>query len=422
MMVRMKTIVKLEDLKTINQLTEFLSGTQAVAFSIINNKDDCYRWIQGVLYKFRYSRLGKPDKGVLIRYLMKISGYSRQQITRLITQYRKTGQLRRRQRTVAGFTRKYTLQDIRLLAAMDERHDTPCGPAVKKLCERAFEIFGQAEYATLASISVSHLYNLRKSITYTRRRHHFKKTRSRLSSIGERRKPQPDGKPGYIRIDTVHQGDLDKRKGVYHVNAIDEVTQFEVVCTVEKISERYLIPALEQLLEVFPFEILGFHSDNGSEYINKRVAKLLEKLRIEFTKSRSRHSNDNALAESKNGSVVRKLFGHTHIPQRWAPLINKFNQQYLNPYINFHRPCFFPETLTDHKGKQRKIYRYENMMTPYDKLASLPHAKKYLKPDISFEILDKVAHQISDNQAADQLQKARRKLFKTVHGWTLKTG
>ena len=414
--------MKLQDLKTINQLTEFLSGTQAVAFSIISNKDDCYRWIQGVLRKFCYQRLGKPDKGILIRYLMKISGYSRQQITRLIAQYRKTGKLKRRQRTVAGFTRKYTPQDIRLLAAMDKRHDTPCGPAVKKLCERAVEIFGQHEYANLATISVSHLYNLRKSTTYTRQRRNVEKTRSRHSSIGERRKPRPDGKPGFIRIDTVHQGDLDKRKGVYHINAVDEVTQFEVVCTVEKISEIYLIPALQQMFDAFPFTVLGFHSDNGSEYINKRVAKLLEKLRIEFTKSRSRHSNDNALAESKNGAVVRKLFGHTHIPQRWAPLINDFNQQYLNPYINFHRPCFFPETVTDHKGKQRKVYRYENMMTPYDKLISLLNAKDYLKPGISFEILDKVAHQISDNQAADQLQKARQKLFKIIHGWDLKTG
>ncbi len=422
MMVRMKTIMKLEDLKTIDQLSEFLSGTQAVAFSIILDKDDCYRWIQAALYKFHYRKLGKQDKGVLIRYLMKISGYSRQQITRLITQYRKTGKCKRRQRTVAGFARKYTPQDIRLMAAMDERHDTPCGPAVKKLCERAYEVFGQMEYAALASISVSHLYNLRKSNSYTRQRHHFEKTRSKPSSIGERRKPRPDGKPGYIRIDTVHQGDLDKRKGVYHINSIDEVTQFEVVCTVEKISERFLIPALEQLLENFPFQVLGFHSDNGSEYINKTVAELLEKLRIEFTKSRSRHSNDNALVEGKNGAVVRKLFGHTHIPQFWAPLINDFNQQYLNPYINFHRPCFFPETLTDCKGKQRKVYRYENMMTPYDKLKSLPDAKDYLKPDTSFEILDRIAHQISDNTAADQLQKARRKLFKTIHGRTLKTG
>jgi len=227
---------------------------------------------------------------------------------------------------------------------------------------------------------------------------------------------------GYIRIDTVHQGDLDKQKGVYHINAVDEVTQFEVVYTVEKISERYLMPALEQLLDAFPFSLLGFHSDNGSEYINKRVADLLRKLLIEFTKSRSRQSNDNALAESKNASVVRKLFGYSHIPQRWAPLINAFNQQHLTPYVNFHRPCFFPETKVDDKGKQRKIYRYENMMTPYDKFKSLPGAEDYLKPGASFEILDKVAHQISDNQAADQLQKARQELFKTIHGQALRTG
>jgi transposase InsO family protein len=418
----MKTIMKLEDLTTIDQLEDFLSGTQAVAFSVISDKDACYCWIQGELVKFRYLRLSRQGKGVVIRYLMKISGYSRQQLTRLIAQYRKTGRIRRRQRTVSGFTKKYTEKDIRLLAAMDERHDTPCGTAIKKLCERACEVFGQTEYTSLASISVSHLYNLRKSTAYVRQRRHFEKTQPKPSKIGERRKPQPNGQPGYIRIDTVHQGDLDKQKGVYHINAVDEVTQFEVVCTVEKISEIYLIPALDQLLETFPFTILGFHSDNGSEYINKRVAELLEKLRIEFTKSRSRHSNDNALAESKNGAVVRKLFGYSHIPQRWAPLINDFNQQHLNPYLNFHRPCFFPETQTDDKGKQRKIYRYENMMTPYDKLKSLPNAKDYLKPGVSFEILDKLAHQISDNQAADQLQKARQTLFKTIHGRTLKTG
>ena len=422
MMARMKTIMKLEDLTTVDQWAEFLSGTQAVVFSVISDKDDCYRWIQGELVKFRYQRRGKREKGVVIRYLMKISGYSRQQLTRLIAQYRKTGKLKRQQRTLAGFARKYTLQDIRLLAAMDERHDTPCGPAVKKLCERAYEVFGQTQYAALTSVSVSHLYNLRKSTPYTRQRRHFEKTRPQRSSIGERRRPRPHGQPGYIRIDTVHQGDLDKRKGVYHINAIDEVTQFEGVCTVEKISEHYLIPALQQLLEGFPFPVLGFHSDNGSEYINKRLTELLEKLLIEFTKSRSRHGNDNALAESKNGAVVRKLFGYTHIPQHWAPLINDFNQQHLNPYINFHRPCFFPETRTDNSGKQRKVYLYENIMTPYDKLKSLRHAKIYLKPRISFEILDKLAHQISDNQAADQLQKARRKLFKTIYEPTLKTG
>ena len=103
-------------------------------------------------------------------------------------------------------------------------------------------------------------------------------------------------------------------------------------------------------------------------------------------------------------------------------LVNTFNQEHLNPYINFHRPCFFPETLTDAKGKERKVYRYENLMTPYDKFNSLANAKDYLKPGMTSEILREVAHQISDNQAADQLQKARQTLFKIIHGQGLKAG
>lgn len=410
----MKTIMKLEELKTIEQLIQFLDGTQAVVFTLNSSKNEHYKWFRRELIRFRYLSLGKADKGVFIRYLIKVSGYSQSQITRLIKQYRITGNIKHRHVASSGFKGKYKQDDIRLLAHMDERHDTPCGQAIKKLCERAYDVFNEKEYERLSVISVSHIYNLRKSKTYTRIRRHFEKTKAKPSSIGERRKPQPNGQPGYIRIDTVHQGDQDKIKGVYHINAVDEVTQFEVVCTVEKISEQYLIPVLQYILAFFPFKVIGFHSDNGSEYINKNVARLLEKLLIEFTKSRSRHSNDNALAESKNGSVVRKALGYHHIPQRWAGHVNEFNQAYLNPYINYHRPCLFAEIITDEKGKQRKKYYYKNMMTPYDKLKSLTDAEKYLKDGMSFEIMDKVAYAITDNQSADALQKARQLLFKTI--------
>ena len=404
-----------KDLTTIDQLSAFLEGTQRVAFEVASDKDSRYQWIQRTLVKFRYKSLRKPDKGVLIQYLVKVSGYSRQQITRLVKQYRDTGRLVRRQRTVKGFSRRFTDDDIRLLVTMDMRHNTPNGLTMKKLCERAYVVFDEQAYHRLASISVAHLYNLMKSTPYLRQRRHQEKTRSKTSHIGERRKPQPDGKPGYLRIDTVHQGDWDKQKGVYHINAVDEVIQMQMVLSLEKISERYLIPILKQLLADFPLVIQGFHSDNGSEYINKRVAELLEKLRIEFTKSRSRQTNDNALVESKNGHVVRKIFGHGHIPQRWASLINDFNRQHLNPYINYHRPCLFPVIITDSKGKQRKRYPYQSLMTPYEKLKSLPDADQYLKPGITFEILDAIAYQQSDNEAADELQKARRQLFKTIH-------
>ncbi len=261
---------------------------------------------------------------------------------------------------------------------------THSGQAIKKLCERAYTIYDETEYETRANISVSHLYNLRASTGYQKQRRTFEKTKPKKNSIGERRKPQPNGQPGYIRIDTVHQGDQDKQKGVYHINAIDEETQFEVVCTVEKISERFLIPVLERLLEKFPFKIISFHSDNGAEYINRDVERLLKKLLIEFTKSRSRQTNDNALAESKNASIVRKVLGYQHIPQKWAAELNEFNLKFVFPYINFHRPCFFAETVIDKKGKQVKKYPAKNMMTPFDKLKSLPEAEKYLKPGVTF--------------------------------------
>lgn len=400
--------------KTIEQVQQFVAGSDVVEFSI-SNKDECYRWIEQTLIRFRYRSRSRTDKGLLLDFIEKVSGYSRIQTKRLVKQYFETGRLNRRQCARKGFTRKYTQGDIRLLAHTDELHGRLSGPATKKICERAWKIFKQAKYERLARISVSHLYNLRRSHTYRNIRAHVEKTRSKVSGIGERRKPDPQGKPGYLRVDTVHQGDLDGKKGVYHINAVDEVSQFEVVCSVEKISEGYLIPVLELLIAQFPFVIVSFHTDNGSEYINKTVAGLLNKLLIELTKSRARHSNDNALAESKNGSIVRKHLGYAHIPQKWAKLVNEFLLNQLNPYVNYHRPCFFSEVSTDSKGKQRKSYPYQKMMTPYEKLKSLPNSESYLKPECSFQALDAIAYGITDNQAAQQMNEAKSKLFQTIN-------
>ena len=408
--------MNIDDLKNIDELDAFLSGSQAIAFIVASNKDERYCFIRRLLSKFKYPQLKRQEKGILKRFICKVSGYSRQQMTRLIKQYIKTGNLMRKQKTVNGFARRYTENDTKLLAQMDERHDTPSGPAVKKLCERAFELFDEEEYQQLANISVSHLYNLRHSTDYQKRRRHFEKTKANKgSTIGERKKPIPNGEPGYIRIDTVHQGDLDGKKGVYHINAVDEVTQFEIVFSVERISERYLIPVLKALLEAFPFIIKGFHSDNGSEYINHIVAKLLKKLLIEFTKSRPRKSGDNALAEGKNAAIVRKTFGYAHIPQCYAERINEFNTQALNPYVNYHRPCFFPTIKRDSKSKEKRIYHYKDMMTPYEKFKSLPNADNYLKPGLSFKKLNDIAKSMSDNEAADLLQQKHKLLFKIIH-------
>ncbi len=407
--------MNLKDLETLEQIEAFLSGTQAVAFEVGGSKDDRYRWIEAMLKHHHYRQLGKRDRGLIRRFLVHVTGYSRATITRLIKQYRKRRRIRRTQRTFNGFQRRFMKTDIRLLAEMDELHHTPNGYAMKKLCERAFNYFGDQRFEQLATISVSHLYRLRHSNTYRQRRHKVEKTRPRHISIGERRVPQTNGRPGYLRVDSVHQGDFDKRKGLYHINAVDEVTQYEIVITVERISERYLIPALEDLLSQFPFKLLGFHSDNGSEYINKRVAELLDKLLIEFTKSRPRTSNDNALVEGKNGAVVRKLFGHEHIPQHFAQPVNEFNRLHLNPHLNFHRPCLFAVTVIDSRGREKKTYPYKRMNTPYEKFKSLPKAAEFLKLGLSFEILDATAYTISDNESAARLNVAYRKLNQHIH-------
>lgn len=408
--------MKLDDLKTIEAMQAFLDGSQAIAFAVASSKDERYQCVEQLLKRFHYPSLKRGDKGVMRAFLMKITGYSRQQLTRMIGRYTQTGKLIRYQKTSNGFQGYYTTEDIRLLAALDKRHETPNGLRAKKLCERAYVEFNDLAYERLAKISVSHLYNLRHTRTYRHQKGYYQKTRSTsVAKIGERRKPRPEGKPGYIRIDTVHQGDREGIKGVYHINAVDEVTQFEVVVSVEKISEAYLIPALEALLAQFPFVLHNFHSDNGSEYVNKQVAKLLKKLLMEFTRSRPRHSNDNGLVEGKNAAVVRKTFGYLHIPQQFANRINVFNQQALNPYVNYHRPCLFPTTYLDKKGKQRKKYHYKNTLTPYEKLKSLPQAEQYLKDGMTLAQLDDRANKMSDNDAADYLQQQRDLLFNEIY-------
>ena len=165
-------------------------------------------------------------------------------------------------------------------------------------------------------------------------------------------------------------------------------------------------------LEQFPFIILNFHSDNGSEYINKTVAALLNKTLIKQSKSRSSRTNDNALVEGKNASVVRKHMGFWHIGQSYAPDVNRFYVGHFNNYLNYHRPCGFATVTVDKKGRKHK--KYDIYRTPYEQLKSLNNASQYLKKGVSFEELDKTAMSDSDNESARRMQEAKEKLFRKV--------
>ncbi|MGV1080826.1 MAG: integrase, partial [Candidatus Nanopelagicales bacterium] len=344
--------------------------------------------------------------------LSKVTGLSVPQTARLIQMYRETGVVELKPQLRHEFRRTYTDADIALLAELDRAHERMSGPATRCILQREYERFGKLEYVRLAGISVGHLYNLRNSVSYRKQAAVWEPTRPTAVSIGERRKPDPKGRPGFLRIDTVHQGDWEGAKGVYHINAVDSVTQWEVVGCASKISELYLMPVLEAILHQFPFAIAGFHADNGSEYINHTVAHLLKKLLIEFTKSRANRSQDNALVEGKNGAVIRKHIGYGHIPSEHAERLQKFYTAHLNRHLNFHRPCGFATVSLDARGKRKREYKLADYATPYEKLKSLPEVERNLKPGISLAQLERTAGLMSDTESARKLGVAKARLLR----------
>jgi transposase InsO family protein len=400
----MRVIEKL----SLEQIRAFVEASDGVEFEG-RHREEVYGWVNQTLRQQGYQDLKRGGRGLLRRYVEKMTGLSRAQTTRLITRYVEGEEVKPKPYRRYRFPQRYTREDIDMLAVVDALHETLSGPATQKILQRGFYEFGETKFQRLAEVSVAQWYRLRKSGRYRQRRVAYQPTRPTQVAIGERRRPEPDGRPGYLRVDTVHQGDRDGVKGVYHINAVDEVTQWQVVGAAAQISEAHLIPVLAAMLEQFPFRIHGFHSDNGSEFINHTVAQLLNKLLIEQTKSRPRHSNDNGLVESKNGAVVRKHMGYGHIAAPHAGAIEAFYEEHFNPYLNFHRPGGVPELVVNAKGKSKRVYRW--YATPWEILRQLPGLAGHLKPDVTTQDLEREARAKTDSGSAEEMQKAKQVLF-----------
>lgn len=396
-------------LTNVKQIKQLLKGAEKLDLSLRSAPiDEKYQFIDQTIDRLKYSQLSRRDKRTVRQYLKKFTGYKHTQLNRLIKRAVK-GKLERQPYQRVKPHSVYTSRDIKLLEETDRLHLRLNGVATKEILRREVEIFGQEKYQTIAKVSRSHLYNLRDHPIY--KSHWINHTKPRIVPIGVTKIPDNHGLPGSLRVDTVHQRDI------YHINAVDEITQWEVVVAVPTISEQFLKPALEQINQQCPFVITNFHSDRGSEYINYIVAQLLQKLHINQTKSRSRHPNDNALVESKNGHVIRKNMGWEHLDQGAADLINQYYQDYFNFYLNYHRPCLFvTDTQTDKHGRKRQIYNQATV--PYEKLKQLvkthPH-KQILKKGTTLDQLDTIAYRESDNQFAKKLRKAERELFNTIN-------
>lgn len=398
-------------LGSIKEIASFLDGSMHFAFRPLK-RDERAEWIRKTLIRFKYKALKRSEKQIIRKYLMKISALSRAQVARHIRNYKRGESLCISYKRHC-FPSKYTQSDIELLAETDDLHERLNGAATIAIMKEEYDL-GNKGYERLRNISVAHLYRLRGAKRYRECSTTYAKTKSVQVPIGERKKPEPNGMPGFIRTDSVHQGDCNGKKGVYHINSVDEVTQWQVPMAVEALQDSCVQPALDQAFMLFPFYILNFHSDNGGEYINKTVKSFLERWKVKQTKSRPRRSNDNGLVETKNGAVIRKHMTHYHIPQPYAARINKFYREHLIPYLNFHRPCAFPKVEILANGKKKVTYPKENYMTPYQKLKSLPDWEQHLRPGVTTEALEEQATRKTPNQAAKDLKEAKKKLFNII--------
>jgi len=373
---------------------------------LVESMDERYTLIESTIEKFGYGDLLKRDKRIVLLYLSHLTGYKKAQLLRLVKKVVESGELHRTIYVRDNPNRIYGDSDIKLLEYTDAVHKRLNSIATKEILRRMSEVYHDTHYKLISQVSASHINNLRHSGVY--KSLWVNGTKAVEREIGETKKPQSNGKPGSIRLDTVHQ------REIYYIHAVDEVTQWDIIIAVPMISERYLLPALKYILSAFPFMIFNFHSDRGSEYVNQIVARLLNKLLIEQTKSRSRHSNDNALIESKNGSVIRKNFGYHHVNQNQVDDINNFLKEWFNPYLNYHRPCLYPTSERIDKHGRIKV-TYAEAKVPYDKLRELSQTQTIkLQPKVSWEQLQATALHYSDNEFAKLMRQQEHGAFDTL--------
>ena len=382
-------------LQTLDQVRELLEDDRTIPQ--VQSRADAYRLIEQTVARFDYGRLRKVDKGLIRRYLRSATGLSRAQLTRLLKQHRTTGALTdRRGAPRRPFPRRYTKADVELLGQVDALHGTLSARATRKLLGRAYELFGDRRFARLAGVSKGHLYNLRRSPGYQRLRGTGPDPTQPLRLPNRQRwRPQPFARPGHVRVATVQSVDTDPFGNLYLIELADEATAFRVVQAVAHLDTSHLIPAIHTLRRDFPFTVVGFHVARDSKPAERRVATLLQTLHT---------------VPATEG-LPRPRLDQPREADRDVAAVNAFLEQTLATYLNYHRLCSFSSERVDAGGRIRVVHRDADIMTPYERLRSLPEASACLTPGTTLAQLDAVAAAMSDNEAARAVAETRDRLF-----------
>ena len=303
---------------SLEAIGRFVAASEEIRFEA-EDRQQLYGWVERVLVEQEYAQQGKAARGLVRRYIEKMTGLSRAQVTRLIARYTASGRVAATVYRRRRFPQLYTRADIELLASVDEAHETLSGPATRRILEREFEVYGKPEYARLATISVAHLYNLRQQPALPRAASELHQDAAhggvdRRAAQASAAGPARLSAPGYGASGRSAGGG---EKGVYHINAVDEVTQWQVVGATPRISEAYLEPVLETHAASVSLshpglphrQRLGVHQQNRRPTAGKTAASNRPKAGLG-------KSGDNGLVETKNGAIIRKHIGYGYIDAR----------------------------------------------------------------------------------------------------------
>ena len=401
---------------TLAEMREFLDASNTLSFAGTGRKQ-IYALLERVLRTQKYLGLAKKDKGIVRRYLVKISGLSKAQITRLIARWRERGVIEPRASRRHRFPHRYTPADIQLLAETDAAHEGLSAPAVRRILEREFKVHRQAQYERRASISASHIYNLRRTRAYREHHVHHTKTRASAVSIGERRKPDPRGQPGFVRVDTVHQGESPKGKGSLSHQCCRHSDAMAGRGLLRNHLRGPFIASFRGDTASIPLpypglsfrQRLGVSQLQGAETVEQIIGPGVHQVagqsyhRQRFGGRQKRRGGTQAhRTRTDRGPSCRR--GAALLHGRFQPLFE------LSP-LNYHRPCGFATIELSDNGKRRRRYRLNDYRTPYEKLLSLNDWESYLKEGVSAARLEQQALRMSDTECALRMQQRKRKLL-----------
>ena len=381
---------------TVEQIRGFLDGNGEVDFRPLD-RDEAHDLVRRTLLRLDYDALDRAGKGTVREYLVKATGLSRAQVTRLIGQYRETGRIEDRRRGNSGRPFAQRLHAGGHPTAGGGRRDRR--PALRSRgvrgdAPRVRGVRQRALRAPVAAVPVPPVHAAVEDLpraAHDRRAHPADHGTHRAPASGSTRQARLPARGHSARVDFVHVGRPQRRQGRLRQQP---GRPRPLAVGGHPVRARRRRGRHRRIRSWFPYwrrcsppcrssspastrTTVPSTSTTQSPRCSTRCMSLI-------SRGRARHSNDSALVEGKNASVVRKWLGHDHIPQRFAPQVNAFANDVLSPYLNHHHPCLFATEVRDAKRKVRRRYRRRDVATPYEKLKSLPDAARLLKPGVTF--------------------------------------